>query len=36
MLPCTSLNLKMLNQCTHVRFMHVFKFALATIKFLGQ
>jgi len=36
MLLCTALNLKMLNQCTHVRFMHIFKFALVTTKFLGE
>jgi len=36
MLPCSALNLKMLNQGTHVRFMSIFKFALVTTKFLGE
>jgi len=35
-LPCSALNLKMLNQGTIVRFMRIFKFALITTKFLGE
>ena len=34
--PCSALNLKMLDQRTNVRFMHIFKFALITTKFLGE
>jgi len=36
MLPCSAMNLKMLNQCTTVRFMHIFNFALITTKFPGE
>jgi len=36
MLPCSALNLKMLNQGTLVRFMRIINFALSTTKFLGE